>query len=71
MVVKVIEVQRIVVTRRGEVLVHAHGEDGKVGFEVKSFRDASDELFHGDIQTVAREVSMAGEGIDTRTWTAT
>lgn len=49
MMVKVIEVQRIVVPRRGEILIHIHGHDGKVRFEVESFHDASDELFQGDV----------------------
>ena len=70
MMVKVIEVQRIVMPRRGEILIHIHGHDSKIWFQVESVHDASDELFQGYIQTVARKVAMVGESVDTGTWTA-
>ncbi len=71
MMFKVIEVQRIGVPRRGEVLIQVKGKGGEFRVEVESFRDASDELFQRDIQTVARDVAMIGEGVDTGTWTTT
>lgn len=71
MMVKVIEVQGIVVTRGGEGLIDVHGVGGEDCIEVVSFPDASDELFQGDVQAVAREVAMVCEGVDPGTWTAT
>lgn len=71
MMVEVIEVQRIVVARGGEGLIYVHGAGGEFRIEVVSFPDASDELFQGDVQAVAREVTMIGEGVDGGTWTAT
>lgn len=44
MMVEVIEVQRIVVARRGEGLICVYGVGGEVCIEVVSFPDASDEL---------------------------
>ena len=44
MVVKVVEIQRVVISSGGEVLIYCHGEDGKVRFKVESLGDASDEL---------------------------
>lgn len=70
MMVKVIKVQCIVEPGRGEVLIHCHGIDGEIRVKVESFPDASDELFQGDIQTVARKITMVGERVDTGTWTA-
>lgn len=71
MMFKVIEIQGIVVSCRGEILIHVHCECSKVDVVIITFRDASDELFQGDIPPVAREVAMVGEGVNTGTWTAT
>ena len=71
MMVKIIEIQRIVVTRCCEILIHCHGKDGEIRVEIESFLDASDELLQGNIETVAREIAMVGESVDTGTWTST
>lgn len=42
---KVIMVQGIVVPRRCEILIHSYGKNGKIRFEVRSLRNAIDELF--------------------------
>lgn len=71
MMVKVIEVQRMVVTRGGEGLIYVDGVGGEDCIEVVPFPEASDELCQGDVQTVAREVAMIGEGVDPWTRAAT
>ena len=69
--IKVIEVQRIIVPCRGEGLIRCHDRGGDVRFKIDSFQEASDELLQRDIQTVAREVAMIGEAVDSGTRTAT
>lgn len=71
MVFKIIEVQRIVVPRRGKILIDVHGRGDKSRIEVETFPETSDELFQGDIHSVTRNVAMVGDDVDTGTWTAT
>ena len=70
-VVKVVQVQRVVIPRRGEILVHRHGEHGDVLVEVVAVFEAADKLVQGDVQTTAREIAVVGEGVDAGTGTAT
>ena len=58
MMIKIIEVERVIVPCRGEVLIHCHSRDGEIRIEVEPFTNASDEVLQGYIQTVTREVAM-------------
>ena len=49
MVIQIVEVQGIVVSRRGEILIDRYGDDGEVRFEVEPLGDAGDELVQRDV----------------------